>query len=65
MTAFALRTAATLVCIVLGVTAVAVRRHVVEMPFDMAADARVFPVLADEREIGRVVIELYFRPPDR
>ena len=35
-----------------------------ELALDVAAGACVFPVLADEREVGRVVIELHLRPSD-
>ena len=65
MTVFTLLAATSFVCIVFGMTAVAVRRHVVELPFDVAADAGVFPVLADQREVGCIVIELDLGPPGR
>ena len=65
MTALALLAAAAFVCIVLRVTAIAVRRHIVELPFGVAADARVLPVFSDEGEVGRIVIEFHFRPPGR
>ena len=57
--------AAPFVSIVFGVAAVTVRRHIVELPFDVATDARVFPVFADEREVRNVVIELHLCPTDR